>query len=178
VFEKASDLGPAHPATIDLVWSLGVSLHHSRRLAEAEAVFRRGIAAAEKSLGPEHPDTGLLVKWLGINLRAQRRPAEAEPSFRRALAICRAVAPRDAVTADAAVQHGGALETLGRNEEAVQAYREGVQILEALGASERKELVAAPQGLARALRAAGRPAEAKEVENRLRSLASDATRSP
>jgi tetratricopeptide (TPR) repeat protein len=167
VSEKVAGLGPTHRATLNLVWSLGVSLHHSGRREEAEAMFRRGLAGAEKGLGPRDVETADFAKWLGINLRAQTRPAEAEPYFRQALAIYRAAAPRHVVTANAGVEHAGVLEALGRHEEAAQVYREAVGILEGLGASERKDLEAARQGLARALRAAGRASEADAMERKV-----------
>jgi tetratricopeptide (TPR) repeat protein len=57
------------------------------RYAEAEPLYRHGLAIREKAPGPEHPDVGNSLTNLGLLYLAQNRYAEAEPLYKRGLAI-------------------------------------------------------------------------------------------
>ena len=62
-------------------------LRDANRLSEAEASYRRALAADEASYGPGHPDVAIRLNSLAELLRAANRHSEAEPMYRRALAI-------------------------------------------------------------------------------------------
>jgi tetratricopeptide (TPR) repeat protein len=63
------------------------ALQHLGRFAEAEPLFRRGLAIDEGSYGPDHPEVATALINLAVLLRDTDRPAEAEPLCRRALQI-------------------------------------------------------------------------------------------
>ncbi len=54
---------------------------------EAEPLFEKALAIAEKALGPEHPDVATGLNNLAELYRAQGRYTEAEPLYKRSLAI-------------------------------------------------------------------------------------------
>ena len=55
--------------------------------AQAEPLYRRALAIAEKAQGPEHPDTVTKVQNLGVMLRDAGKLNEAEELLSRALTI-------------------------------------------------------------------------------------------
>ena len=57
------------------------------RNGEAESLYRRALAIAEKSYGPDHPDIARDLNNLAGLLQDTNRHSEAEPLYRRALAI-------------------------------------------------------------------------------------------
>ena len=66
----------------------GRTLHQAQgRYAEAEPLYKRGLAVLEKTLGSEHPDIATSLSNLALLYQAQARYAEAEPLFKRGLAI-------------------------------------------------------------------------------------------
>jgi CHAT domain-containing protein/tetratricopeptide (TPR) repeat protein len=66
---------------------LAALLRDTNRLGEAEPLFRRALAIAEKSLGHHHPDVATGLNNLAGLLQITNRLDEAEPLYRRALAI-------------------------------------------------------------------------------------------
>src|SRR5262249_45834129 len=67
--------------------NLAKTYHDQGRYAEAEPLYKRALAVAEKALGPEHPEVGLRLNNLATLYSAQGRYAEAAPLLKRALAI-------------------------------------------------------------------------------------------
>jgi tetratricopeptide (TPR) repeat protein len=63
--------------------------------AEAEPLYRRALAIAEKAQGPEHPDTGISLSNLAVLLEAKGDYAGAEPYYRRVLAIAEKAGDRE-----------------------------------------------------------------------------------
>jgi tetratricopeptide (TPR) repeat protein len=57
------------------------------RYAEAEPLYKRGLAITEKALGPDHPHVGAALNNLAALYFDQGRYAEAELLFRRDLII-------------------------------------------------------------------------------------------
>ena len=55
--------------------------------AEAEPLYKRALAIAEKALGADHPNVGTTLNNLAEMYRAQGHDAEAEPPAKRAQAI-------------------------------------------------------------------------------------------
>jgi len=54
---------------------------------DAEPLYRRSLALAEKALGPENPNVATALNNLAELYRTQGRNGEAEPLYTRALAI-------------------------------------------------------------------------------------------
>jgi tetratricopeptide (TPR) repeat protein len=67
--------------------NLAVLLSDTKRLAEAEPLYRRALAIDEKSLGPEHPSVATGLNNLALLLSDTDRLAEAEPLYRQVLRI-------------------------------------------------------------------------------------------
>ena len=57
------------------------------RYADAEALYKRALAIAEKALGQDHPDVGTTLNNLARVHRNQGKYADAEPLYKRSLAI-------------------------------------------------------------------------------------------
>ena len=76
-----------HPNVSRDLNNLALLYDNLGRLDEAEALYRRALAIAEKSLGPDHPDIANRLINLGSLLRDMNRRSEAEPLLRRALKI-------------------------------------------------------------------------------------------
>jgi tetratricopeptide (TPR) repeat protein len=55
--------------------------------AEAEPLYKRGLAIREKALGPHHPSVGISLSNLAALYTSQGRYAEAEPLYKRAVTI-------------------------------------------------------------------------------------------
>jgi CHAT domain-containing protein len=69
-----------------LTW-LATAKQGNGRYAEADALFRRGLALRERAEGPEHPRTAESLRKLAWLLDYEGRYPDAEPLARRALAI-------------------------------------------------------------------------------------------
>jgi len=75
---------------LDSVGLLGQAMWYTARgrYTEAEQLYQRAIAIAQKVLGPDHPDFGTdLTNLAFVVYQAQGRYAEAEPLLKRALTI-------------------------------------------------------------------------------------------
>jgi serine/threonine-protein kinase len=79
-------LGPQHPDLSRALFTLGTTLYHMARYAEAETVLRRGVAVARASLG-DHPVTATALNNLGLVLMDWHGLDEAERVYGEALRI-------------------------------------------------------------------------------------------
>lgn len=75
------DRGPDHPDLVAPLERLGVLRHNEGRYREAETLYRRALAIAEKA---NHPGLAAHLNNLGLVCRDQGRHGEAEPYFERA----------------------------------------------------------------------------------------------
>src|SRR5262249_20048635 len=101
---------PAAPASGPIEHAM--QLHQQRRLREAEAQYRRGLA--------EQPDHATGRGMLGSLLFQTQRPAEALPHLDRAIALRPGYA-------EAHAWRGLSLAQLGRIEEAAGAYQAAIK---------------------------------------------------
>ena len=138
------------PVTIDDAFEQGLRHHRAGRLGEAEALYRRVLAAQ-----PRHADA---LHFLGLIADQAGRPEAALDLIRQAIAIN----PR---TASYHCNEGLILTRLGRFESAVLACRRALD----LNASS----IEACQTLAAALQQAGRRDEATAAYQRLIALKPD-----
>ena len=117
--ERAREFGPT-----DL--RLGTSLNNLAGLyqaqghySEAEPLYQRSLAIAEKALGPEHPNVGINLSNLAELYRVQGRYAEAEPLHQRALAILeKALGPEHPDVGASLENYAALLWATGRSAEA------------------------------------------------------------
>ena len=70
--------GEDHIDTATALETLAGPYNIERRLAEAEALYKRALAIRDKTLGAAHPDTVRLLGQLGVVYRQLGRAAEAE----------------------------------------------------------------------------------------------------
>jgi tetratricopeptide (TPR) repeat protein len=75
--ETANDVLQADYSTA--YFNLGIALHDQKKLAEAEAAYRKAIEL--------QPDYAWAYYNLGNVLRDQKKPAEAEAAYRKAIAL-------------------------------------------------------------------------------------------
>ena len=91
-------LPEAERGTSRLLSNVAVMLTQHGRLAEAEALMRKRVAAWRTKHGDRDPNTLAALNNLALNLREQGKLAEAEPLFREALAAEREVNGNDALS--------------------------------------------------------------------------------
>lgn len=94
--------------------------------AEAEALFRRGLEASERSLGKDHEGTLMNLTNLGDFLAARGKPYEASLLLERALAGLEKIAPRNSRTLM------GLMETVSRLREKQGHLSEALPLAEEL----------------------------------------------
>jgi len=86
---------------------LGEAAQNQGKYAEAESLYKRAIAAYEKTRGPEHPDLARALVFLGCLYRDEKQfdITKADPLLERALAIReKALGPDHPSTASALSQ--------------------------------------------------------------------------
>jgi tetratricopeptide (TPR) repeat protein len=64
-------LGPNHPAVSKDLNNLASLYRYQGKIEQAEPLFRRSLAIAEKTLGPEHPDVAAKLSNLAGLLREE-----------------------------------------------------------------------------------------------------------
>lgn len=79
--------GPDHPTVSEPLNKLAVLYTEQGRYTEAQPLYKRALAIAEKGLGPDHPDVGRNLIALALLYFLQGRNGEAEPFYKRAIAI-------------------------------------------------------------------------------------------
>ena len=108
---------------------LAVAKQGNGRYAEADALFRRGLALREQADGPSHPRTAESLRKLAWLLDYEGRYAEAEPLARRALSIDEKVlGPQDLETAASLDYLGAILNEEARFAEAEPMLRRALDI--------------------------------------------------
>jgi len=85
---RALELQDPDGLPITGVWlNLATAYKAERRVEDAEALFRRGLAARERILGPAHRDVAMALNNLGVLLRDRNQLVDAQPLLERAVAI-------------------------------------------------------------------------------------------
>ena len=80
-------LGPGHLQVAASLNNLGELYRAQGKYTEAEPLYKRALAIAEKALGPGHPQVAASLNNLAGLYRLQGKYAEVEPLLNRALAI-------------------------------------------------------------------------------------------
>ena len=146
---------------------LGLALYDQGRYAEAEPLYKRALAIAEKALGPDHPDVASCLNNLAILYKAQGRYAEAEPLYKRALAIReKALGPDHPSLAQSLNNLALLYDAQGRYVEAEPLYKRALAIWEKALGPDHPDVASCLNNLALLYDAQGRYAEAEPLYNR------------
>jgi tetratricopeptide (TPR) repeat protein len=139
-------------------------LYAQGKYAQAEPLFRKGLAVYEEVLGPKHPDTATCYNNLAVNLESQGRAKEAEPLKRQALAVREEVlGPKHPDTAASYGNLATNLDAQGRAKEAEPLYRKAVAIKEEVLGPKHPGTALSYNHLAYNLGAQGRAREAEPL---------------
>jgi hypothetical protein len=117
--------GPAHDDTLRSLQSLGRSLSAVGRNLEAELALREVVALRIEHFGPEHASTILARRYLAIVLEGSGRLADAEREYCEIVAAMRQGEPSPARFVAACDALGRVRLELGRQQESLDALREG-----------------------------------------------------
>jgi tetratricopeptide (TPR) repeat protein len=119
IYEKI--LGPEHPYTATTLNNLARVRQMEGRLDEAQSLYSRSLSIWSNTLGSEHPYANVARRNLARLFLAQGKPVEALALAEPALAAHdKALGPSHSWTKDSARVAIGALEAVGRGEEAVK----------------------------------------------------------
>lgn len=132
---------PDHRNSIVWTGERAAMLHDAGDARAAEPAYREAIAAAEESLAPDDADLATFRIGLANLLLQTARPAEAEPLYRVALAAFEATGAAPGQLASILDRLGRSLDAQHREEEAVAAYSQSLDLLRA--AEPRSETTAA-----------------------------------
>ena len=109
--------------------NVGAVLHAQGKDVEAEQLYRRALAIAEKRYRPTDPQLGRLIDNLAGAVRAQERFAEAGPLYERAIAIFEAsLRPTHFDTALALQNHAILLGETGEYAKAEAQIKKAIEI--------------------------------------------------
>jgi tetratricopeptide (TPR) repeat protein len=134
------------------------------RYAEAERLYRKGLAVCEEVLGPRHRNTAACYNNLALNLQEQGRAKEAEPLYRKALAVREEVlGSRHPDTAFSCNNLAYNLDAKGRYQEAEPLYRKALAIKEEVLGPRHPDTAQGYNNLAGNLRARGRYKDAEPL---------------
>jgi CHAT domain-containing protein/tetratricopeptide (TPR) repeat protein len=146
-----------------LTW-LAMAKQGNGRYAEAEALFRRGLALREQAEGPDHPRTAESLRKLAWLLDYEGRYADAEPLARRALAIDEKVlGAEDLETADSLDYLASILNEEARYAEAEPMLRRALAIRQRLLPADHPRVGESLNDLGQLLGDTGRYAEAEPL---------------
>ncbi len=153
-------------AATAMLW-LGEALRGQDRFMEAEAFYRRALAARQKILGPDHADTGLAMDDLALALLGEGRYHEAEPLMRRALAIEEKAAGASSLgVALCETSLARLLRADGRNAESEPHFRRALAIREKALGPDDPDTASSLYNLGLMLWSAGKAPEAETVLRR------------
>ncbi len=127
--EDAEQFEPEDPrraATLSLLADVYVGRVEYDR---AEPLYRRSLAALERTLGPEHPFTAITLNNLAQLYRLQNRPGLAEPLYERSLTILgKALGWEHPHVATCLENYAALLRGTGRSQEAEKLERRAAAI--------------------------------------------------
>jgi len=146
---------------------LGLLLEAKALYAEAELLYRRALAIAEKNFGPDHPEMATALNNLAALLQNTNRFAEAEPMMRRALAIAeKSFQPGEPKVATYLNNLAQLLQETNRLAEAEPMMRRALAIDEDSFGANHRDVATDLNNLARLLRATNRLPEAEPLYRR------------
>jgi tetratricopeptide (TPR) repeat protein len=157
----------ASPDAARLLNNAGLYLKQRARYEEAEPLYRRTLAVAEKSYGPDHPEVVTRLNNLAELLRATNRLDEAEPLYRRALAIDEKVLGPDHPNVGIRLNNLAlVLQATNRLDEAEPLVRRVIGIFEKTYGPDHPNVATSLNNLARLLQDTNRRGEAEPLMRR------------
>ncbi len=174
---KQRILGETHPEIAVTLHNLAAFLHGLGRYEEAAGLHRQAVAILREHFGDAHPHTGAMLDALAHDLAAAQDFAAAMPLFEQA---------RDLLLRTTGTEHwlyglhrlrvGRALHAQGRNQEALAAIDEAVEVVGRVRGADHPELAGTLRDRGR-VRLALRDFDAAEADLR-RALAIQMAGSP
>jgi hypothetical protein len=132
--------------------------------AEAETLYRQGLAVRRRVLGPEHPGTLTTAGNLANALNNQGKHAEAEAIQREVLVVQRRVlGPEHPDTLRTAGNLANALNSQDKHAEAESMYRDVLVVKRRVLGPEHPDTLVIAGSLANALNSQGKHAEAEKM---------------
>jgi tetratricopeptide (TPR) repeat protein len=152
---------------LEVFYVQGQVLRSSARYAEAETLFLRSLAIAEKAQGVEHPNYGALLHALAGAVAAQGKYAEAEWLHRRSLAIAEKALGLDHPNYGASLHAlAGMLAAQGKYVEAETLHRRSLAVEEKALGLEHPSYATSLHALADVLFSQGKYGEAETLLHR------------
>jgi tetratricopeptide (TPR) repeat protein len=167
-YYEASDSTPL-AQSLNTVAGIEVALNNR---PEAEQYYRRAIQVWEEAVGPEHPNAAGSYYDLAAVLARRRKFSEADSYFRRAgLIFSEGRRPDYRSLAQTLLARADMKVTQGLDDQAEPLFKEIVDLYELKSLSDRDPvLVEALQHYASLLRREHHPAQAEDIENRLKVI--------
>jgi tetratricopeptide (TPR) repeat protein len=155
--------------------NLGLVLAKEGNYAEAEPLYQRALAIAEKGLGPNHPAVATKLNNLALLYYSQGKYAEAEPLYKRALAIDeKALGPNHPDVATNLNNLALLFKSQGKYTEAEPLYQRALAIDEKALGPYHPDVATAVNNLAGLYWSQGKYAEAEQLYQRALAIAEKA----
>ena len=167
IFERCS--GPDSLETGEAANNLAMVYRKTGDLVQAEIQQARALALMEKYLSPRSPALEIAYNNMFIVLAEQKRWDEAEPYIDRALEIGTAL-PEDVELADVRENLALLLAHRGDFHAAAETMRQVIQIEDRIEGASRVRLAQSLDSYAAYLRKSGQNTEARQAEDRARSI--------
>jgi len=126
--ERSVEMPEDAPGMAHALTSLGGLYNAKGNYDRAESLLKRALALFEKNGSGESPDAGMALRYLGVVQSSRGQAEDAEVSYRRALEIWRETG-REELEAGDINNLAGVLESMGRNEEALELKQEALAVL-------------------------------------------------
>ncbi|HPF69392.1 MAG TPA: serine/threonine-protein kinase [Candidatus Krumholzibacteria bacterium] len=165
IYEKV--LGPGHARLGQALNNLGLLYCDEKAYAKAEPYLRRALAIRRAALGADHPDVAQTLNNLGNLSREEGRYAAADSLLHQALDIRRRTfgeAHPDVAWSERDL--GLLADARGDTAAALQWFRQAIGVFSAANGADHPELAGILDDYAAALRHAGRPNEATDIQAR------------
>ncbi len=164
---RALELQDPDGLPITGVWlNLATAYKAERRVEDAEALFRRGLAARERILGPAHRDVAMALNNLGVLLRDRNQLVDAQPLLERAVAIWERTLGLEHPQVAAGLHNLGVIYAgLELNTRAEECYDRALRIAEKALPPDHPNLAAYRSSYALLLGKTGHKKEARRLEN-------------
>jgi tetratricopeptide (TPR) repeat protein/MinD-like ATPase involved in chromosome partitioning or flagellar assembly len=159
-------LGPNHPSTVSGLIHLAELLEITKRLSEAEALYRRTLEVVEEAHTVEDGVAATVYNRLAAVLRESGRIPEAELMYRRSLELLEMNNTGDPVVANSYSNLGTIYRETGRWVEAEAMYRRALELLERTAGPSDPAIADAYSNLAAVLRQTRRLEEAEKMYRR------------
>ena len=158
-------LGPEHPQTLRSALNLASLLARAERFDEALPLEARVLEARRRLLGADHPDTLFIQLNHGVSLQRAGRSAQALAMFDDGLPrALRVLGEKHHQYQLGLMMSGQALVDSGRAARGIEALARALELRKTFLPPDSPEIPNTAWALAKALRGAGRDAEAQAVQ--------------